>query len=172
MIHRSVRTAQLQRDMATGLAWPCNNARSDGHSWLSRDRYIAKFLVFPGSVRTLCLPMQARAGNALAEVAPVRRLKRTGTRMRAGRNHMTASLDQLPARGENPLPTGWRSRFDNHKRVRGQLPESLQDRTPSIRCKLVQDISHDDQIARFAVDCINGDVRNAPRNLRQFSLGR
>jgi hypothetical protein len=46
---------------------------------------------------------------------------------------MRAGLDQLIARGDNPLPAGRRSRFDNHKRVCGQLPELLQNRMPSFR---------------------------------------
>ena len=76
------------------------------------------------------------------------------------------------ARGDNPLPAGRRSRFDNHKRVCGQLPELLQNRMPSFRRKLVQDVGHSDQIARFAVDGVNGNIRNAPGDVRQLSFRR
>lgn len=116
--------------------------------------------------------MDARAGDALGEVAPVRRLERTCARMRAGSDHLRAGLDQLIARGDNPLPAGRRSRFDNHKRVCGQLPELLQNRMPNFRRKLVQDVGHSDQIARFAVDGVNGNIRNAPGDVRQLSFRR
>ena len=153
--------------MPAGLAWACNNARSDTRSRLSRDRHIAELLVFPGDVRAFGLSMDARAGDALGEVAPVRRLERTCARMAR-----RAGLDQLIARGDNPLPAGRRSRFDNHKRVCGQLPELLQNRMPSFRRKLVQDVGHSDQIARFAVDGVNGNIRNAPGDVRQLSFRR
>lgn len=93
-------------------------------------------------------------------------------RARAGSDHLRVGLDQLIARGDNPLPAGRRSRFDNHKRVCGQLPELLQNRMPSFRRKLVQDVGHSDQIARFAVDGVNGNIRNAPGDVRQLSFRR
>jgi hypothetical protein len=63
---------------------------------------------------------------------------------------MRAGLDQLIARGDNPL----------------------QNRMPNFRRKLVQDVGHSDQIARFAVDGVNGNIRNAPGDVRQLSFRR
>ena len=85
---------------------------------------------------------------------------------------MRAGLNQLAARGKNPLPSGRRSRFDNHKRVRSQIPEPLQNRVPDLRGKLVQDIGQSNEIARSTIDGINRGIRNAPGNVRQLSPGR
>jgi hypothetical protein len=43
---------------------------------------------------------------------------------------------------------------------------------PNFRRKLVQDVGHSDQIARFAVDGVNGNIRNAPGDVRQLSFRR
>ena len=124
------------------------------------------FSVFPRDLRALGLPMRARAGNALGEMAPVRWRKRACMRMRAGRDHVRAGFDQLAARGKNPLPPGRRSRFDDHQHVRGQLPELSQNRLPGRGDKFVQDIGQTDKVARSAIDCLSGGIGNAPGDAR------
>lgn len=116
--------------MTAGFSGASYNSRSGMRCRFSRNCQIAEFLVFPGDVRAFGLPMDARAGNALGEMTPVRRLKRARMRMRAGRDHMRGGLDQLTARDKNPLPPGRCSRFDDHQSVRSPLPEPLQNRMP------------------------------------------
>jgi hypothetical protein len=71
--------------------------------------------------------MQAGAGDALGEVAPVGCVQRAGGRVRTWREHMGARVDQLTPGGENALPAGRRSWFDDDERVGGHVPEPLQN---------------------------------------------
>ena len=133
IVRRSVGTTQFQRSVTAGFARARNNLRPGSRCRFSRDRQVAELFVFPGNVHAFGLPMHARASDALGEVAPIRRLKRAFMRVRAGRDHMAAGLNQLAARGKNPLPSGRRSRFNDDKRVRSQIPEPLQNRRPNLR---------------------------------------
>ena len=131
-----------------------DDARRAGGRRRARDRHVAELLVFPRNLRFLGEPMQARTGDALGEMTPVRRHERAGMRMRTRREHMSAGLDQLSPRGDDALPTGRRSRFDDDERVGGRLPQPLQDRLANLRRKFVQRVSQRDQIARRAIDSI------------------
>ena len=172
LARRSVGTAQLQGDPAAGFPRTCNNACAGGRYQRSRDRHVAEFLVLPGDVRTLGLPVQARTGDAAGEMAPIRRLQRTRIRMRAWRNHISTGLDQLAPGGEYMLPTGWRSRLDDHECIDGQSPKPLHDPWPIFRSKLVQNIGQGDQIARFAIDFVHGNIGSAPGHVRLPHLRR
>src|SRR5262249_60372289 len=111
--------------MTASFAGASYDSRSGMRCRFSRNRQIAEFLVFPGDVRAFSLPMDARAGNALGEMTPVRRLKRARMRMRAGPDHMRGGLDQLAARGKNAVPPGGGSRLGDHQRVPRPRPRPL-----------------------------------------------
>src|SRR5262245_58193434 len=122
---RSIGMAQFQRDPTAGLARSGNDARAGCRRRLSRQRHIAELLVLPGNLRPFGLPMQTRACDTFGEMAPVGRLQGAFMRMRTGRDHMGAALDQLAARGENALPSSRRARLDNDQRVGGQVPQPV-----------------------------------------------
>ncbi len=116
--------------------------------------------------------MQARAGDTLREMAPVRRLQRAGMGVRTRRDHVSAAVDQLTAGGKDTLPAVRRSRFDDDKDVGGQLPQPLQDRLPNVWGKFVQCVSQNDQIAWRTIDCRRSHIRDAPSDPRQVSACR
>jgi len=116
--------------------------------------------------------MDARAGNAHGEMTPVRRLKRTRLRMRAGRDYMRAGFNQLATRGMNPLPPGRHSRFDDYESVCSLRPEALQNRMPDRGGKFVEDIGQSDKVARSTIDGVNGGIRDAPGDVRRLKPSR
>ena len=92
--------------------------------------------------------------------------------MRARRNHVGAAFDQLAPCGEDALPAGRRSGFDNDERIGGQSPKPLNEPRPILRGQLVQHISQGDQIARFAIDFVQGNIGRAPGRVWLLHLRR
>jgi Mitochondrial small ribosomal subunit Rsm22 len=113
---RPIFAAQLQRHAAAALSRTGDDARRGDGRRRARDRHIAELLVFPRKLRVLGQPMQARTGDALGEMTPVRRHKRAGVSVRTRRDQMRAGFDQLSPRGDDALPAGRRARLDDDER--------------------------------------------------------
>ena len=122
---RPVRGAKLCRhlDLADiGLRQHAGVARSNRHAG---QRDISEFFVLEGQFDPLDLHMCARAGQALGEMAPVRRSKRAFAVMRAGRRDTGAQGDRsLPQRQYSRI-AGGRAGFDYQQRVAGLFPHQV-----------------------------------------------
>ena len=96
--------------------------------------------------------MLPRPSKPLGEVAPIRRLQRTGQIVRTWRDDIATGMGKLRSGIENALPARRRARFDNDEHLRGRLPQMLDNAPPLIRLQFVEHIGGRHQVARRAIE--------------------
>ena len=123
------------------------DARADRRA---RQRDIGEFFVLERHLGALDLLVRARARQALGEVAPVGRGKRTWAVMRAGRCDMRAGAISCCAQRDDPRVARRRAGLDDQQRVAGLLPTSAPaSAVRSVSLDLADHIARHHEIGRL-----------------------
>ena len=132
---------------------------------MARSRDVDELLVLPRHIGLFRQAMQARAGHAAREMAPVRSDDRANFAMRAGGEDAGAVFDQPAAGSKNALPAFRRAGLDNEKDICGQPPQVVDQFWMPDGRQLAEDISETDQVARRNVGQRFGNIDFPPLDM-------